>query len=360
MASRSKAEGDETPSTVKSPFGAKNRARLLEAYYRDALGLSTTEGWRHVYQLLLWIDSTTGLAHCYESDKSQPGKHWYPRSLAFHAWVSNELQIAPLQLAEKVDWLFRRATLDLAKQILARHSALMKRAGTQRTQYEGQSLPAPGEDPELIAVIQEALGNYLADEIPAEKWREVIQRIRQHVSLENKRKNLVGEGFEDVLASVISRSTLPGAVDVAARRALHDVPGFANVRVGEKVNKVDLVVLRPESDRRMLVTAKWSIRADREKQFPAEFSSYVSAKSDLKPFDYVLITNEYDPARLARACEMMAANSYMFADVVHINTNGLVATYGKAPESSMKRVVEYVSSGRLISLDAWIAKLTTP
>ena len=30
--------------------------------------------WKHVYRLLLWIDSTTGLAHCYESDKSQPGQ----------------------------------------------------------------------------------------------------------------------------------------------------------------------------------------------------------------------------------------------------------------------------------------------
>jgi hypothetical protein len=24
------------------------------------------------------------LAHCYETDKSQPGKNWYSRSLAFH------------------------------------------------------------------------------------------------------------------------------------------------------------------------------------------------------------------------------------------------------------------------------------
>lgn len=36
------------------------------------------------------------------------------------------------------------------------------------------------------------------------------------------------------------------------------------------------------------------IRADREKQFQAEFWSYVNPKSDLKPFDYVIVTNEFD------------------------------------------------------------------
>ena len=40
------------------------------------------------------------------------------------------------------------------------------------------------------------------------------------------------------------------------------------------------------------------IRADREKQFQAEFSSYVNAKSDLKPFDHVIVTIEFDPPRL--------------------------------------------------------------
>lgn len=107
------------------------------------------------------------------------------------------------------------------------------------------------------------------------------------------------------------------------------------------------------------MTAKWSIRADREKQFPAEFSSYVNANSNLKPFDFVLVTNEYDPARLARACEAMAANSHMFAHVVHISTDALKATYGGAPEASMKRVIEFIDSGRLTNLGTWIAGLNS-
>ncbi len=75
-----------TTKPVKAAFGAKNRKRLIDLYFADqgGLGIQDTAAWRHVYQLLLWIDQTTGLAHCYESDKSQPGKNWYVRSLAFH------------------------------------------------------------------------------------------------------------------------------------------------------------------------------------------------------------------------------------------------------------------------------------
>lgn len=105
---------------------------------------------------------------------------------------------------------------------------------------------------------------------------------------------------------------------------------------------------------RTLVTAKWSVRADREKQFSAEFGEYVSAESDGKPFEYVFVTNEFDPARLMRACEKLASNARMFSHVVHISTDALKATYGPAPEESMRRVIGYIDEGRLISLGQWL------
>ncbi|MFL5612422.1 MAG: hypothetical protein ACJ796_02025 [Gemmatimonadaceae bacterium] len=70
-----------------------------------------------------------------------------------------------------------------------------------------------------------------------------------------------------------------------------------------------------------------------------------------------MITNEFDPARLVRACEAMAANAPMFASVVHINTNALRAVYGSTPEDSMKKVIDYVDGRRLISLEDWLAVL---
>src|SRR3990167_8568902 len=100
--------------TVSRAFGADNRARLLARYFTHAGEIATGNAWQHVYRLLLWIDRTTALAHCYESDKCQPGRPWYGRSLAFHAWVSEALGTTPADLASQIDWLFQAAIRDLA------------------------------------------------------------------------------------------------------------------------------------------------------------------------------------------------------------------------------------------------------
>jgi hypothetical protein len=351
-------EGSQSPSlTVTAAFGAKNRNRLLDAYFASTsnrnIGPSTA--WEDVYRLLLWVDQTTGLAHCYESDKSQPGKHWYGRSLAFHDWVSNALNSTPDRLAQDVDWLFRRATADLALEVMRKAQALAAAAAKQRAPFDGKGFPKPGEDPELIAIVREVLGPHILEEPDAEKWQTLVQRIRQYLALENKRKNLVGEGFEDVLGHVMRRACSP-TIQVSTRRLLHDIPGFNRARRGEKPNKVDVALIRPTM--RTLITAKWSVRADREKQFEADFTDYVNAESDRSPFDYVFVTNEFDPARLMRACDKLAGNSLMFAQVVHINTDALKATYGAAKEPSMRRVLDFIEKGRLISLSTWLERLS--
>ncbi|UIK20671.1 hypothetical protein [Rhizobium leguminosarum] len=50
----------------------------------------------------------------------------------------------------------------------------------------------------------------------------MVQRVRQYLSLENKRKNLVGEGFEDVIARVLRQASRREGMQVFTRRALHD------------------------------------------------------------------------------------------------------------------------------------------
>ena len=54
-------------------------------------------------------------------------------------------------------------------------------------------------------------------------------------------------------------------------------------------------------DARILVTAKWSVRADREEQFMSDFQAYERLESAGRDFGYVLITNEFDAARLRAA-----------------------------------------------------------
>ena len=161
-----------------------------------------------------------------------------------------------------------------------------------------------------------------------------------------------------MLCAVARDFDVGGVLDVRARCLLSAVPGFTNTRTGDKPLKVDAAIVRKADEHRTIVTAKWSIRADREQQFSAEFANYVRAKSDIRPFDYVLLTNEFDPARLARACEFSAGNAAMFSRVVHINPDALRAVYGSQPEATMQRVLGYVDDRRIVGVDAWLAGLS--
>lgn len=338
-------------------FGSESRRRLLNEYFsfiNPDGGATPENAFRHIYRLLLWVDPTTGLAHCYESDKAQPGRPWYERSLRFHAWLAKQLGAEPGDLGGGIDWLFRKAARDLARGLT---EGRLRQAREQRAPYEGLGMPEPGEDPELEEIIRDALRPWLREAPPSEVLARLTQRIHDHTRLENKRKNLVGEGFEDVLAAVMGRIDAPGIESLKARALLHEIPGFSVPAEREKVKKVDLVLLaRPEAQR-ILVTAKWSIRADREEQFESDFQAYAKLERASRPFDYVLITNEFDPARLAAACERQVLARYLFSAVVHVSTDALLAAYGPNLDRSFQRVAQHIASGRLMSLRGWLEKI---
>lgn len=346
---------------VDRAFGAENRNRLIDLYFAEPERetASPANAWQHVYRLLLWSDPTTGLAHCYESDKSQPGKAWYSRSLAFHDWLRRSFGTQPAGLAEEIDWLFLRACADLANVVRRREAQIAAVAERQRSPYASQAFPEPGTDPELELMLREALEPFLGEEPPADTWRSLARRVREYLAVQNKRKNLVGEGFEDVLAQTVRRACDLPADQVLTRALLYEIHGFNRARQGGKENKVDLAIVRPQM--RTIVTAKWSVRADREKQFPTEYDEYIKAESLGQKFKYVFVTNEFDPARLMRACEVLFGNNLMFDHVVHINTDGLEAAYGDQARSggtsSWARVKQHIDSGRLISLERWLTLL---
>jgi hypothetical protein len=271
--------------------------------------------------------------------------------------MAASLEVAPRAVAEGIDWLFRHTAEDYAQYMVQQYQTLLRRAAHQRAPYADLSFPEPGDDPAIVEIIRDVLGVRLAEEPSPNEWRTLTQRIRELIAVENKRKNLVGEGFEDVLAAVVKQFDAATTLDVRARCLLSAVPGFANTRVGDKPIKIDLGIVRGFDQHRTIVTAKWSIRADRERQFAAEYADYLRAKSDIRPFDYVLLTNEFDPARLLRACEFSSGNAPMFSRVVHISPDALRAVYGEQVEPTMQRVVEFIDSGRLIGVDRWLASL---
>ena len=347
--------GDEA---AERAFGAENRARLIDRWFREhgasSDALVASETWAVVYRLLLWIDATTGLAHCYESDKSQPGRPWYARSLAFHVWLSKHFGVSPTDLVDEVDWLFREAIRDLADQ---QRAVLSQKAREQRAPYFEYDLPEPGEDPELAEIIEEELGEWLREPPPDDAWRRIVSRVQAYLSEENKRRNLTGEGFEDVVAALINR--LPDATDLVARTRvrLDDVRGFYTTPEGEKPKVVDLVIEGKRSRHRTLVTAKWSVRSDREEQFKSDYEAYTRLQAVREGFGHTLVTNEFDPARLVRACESRVTNAPLFTHVVHVNPQGVLAAYGTGGHRTQRTVRKYVEERRLIGLGEWLGLL---
>ena len=342
-------EQEAGPETVDRAFGGENRARLLARYFDTAEAVTTANAWQHVYRLLLWVDRTTALAHCYESDKAQPGRAWYARSLAFHAWVSDELGTTPAELGEKVDWLFREAVKDLANKAVTTRAAVYVQ---QRVSYEGLGLPQPGEDPELVGIIKDVLGKHFQSQPSEDEYRLLTRRISVYLSQENKRRNLVGEGFEDVIAAIVQRLPSPGPRQVRNRALLHDLPGFHPPPPNEKAKRVDLALIG--TNHRTLVSAKWSIRADREEQFRSDFEAYARLEAAGRDFDYTLVTNEFDAARLKAACESRRQNAPLFTHVVHINPQAVLAAYGGLDRGSTSTLRAHIDSGRLMSLQSWL------
>lgn len=218
MAKR-KSELDEA---AQRAFGAENRARLLERWFASRPPVELDRAWEEVYQLLLWVDSTTGLAHCYESDKAQPGRPWYARSLAFHVWLSDRFGVEPVELVDRLDWLFRQAVRDLAAQ---QREGLSEKARAQREPFAGRDLPEPGADPELAEIIEEELGGWLRDPPPEEVWTRVVTRVQAYLSQENKRRNLTGEGFEDVVVALVNRLGADRGVHARTQVRLGDLDG---------------------------------------------------------------------------------------------------------------------------------------
>lgn len=342
---------------VKAAFGAVNRNRLISEFL---LTVPNAAPWELVYRLILWINRTTGLAHCYESDKCQPGKNWHGRALRFHDWLAMKFGATPATVGQELDWLFRHVAVDYARFVAHNYQKKLARAAEQRLPYIGRGFPESGDDPSIVLIVKEVLGDHLAGDPTPEQWRTLTTRILDLVALENKRKNIVGEGFEDVLAAVIKRADTNGILTSQARPLLQDVKGFKNVKANEKPTRVDLALVRSADKRRIMVSAKWSTRADREEQFKADWQKYVNAESENETWDYVMVTNEFDPARLKRACTLNAGHSRMLTHVVHICPDALRAVYGEAPEATMQEVLGLLDSGRIVGLDKWIEGLINP
>jgi hypothetical protein len=337
-------------------FSQPARIALIDQYF-GTRPVRAADAWQDVYRLLLWADATTGLAHCYESDKAQPGRPWYARTLAFHSWLATQLDVAPLDLAEEIDWMFRQVIRRVADDETLKRQRLEDRALEQTANFS-RPMPVPDDDPELRDIIEPLLID--GPLRPTDDMiRYVLRRARMHITSENKRKNLLGRGFEDVLAGILSRLDPPVSLSVGTQAPIQSIDGFRAPREADKDEKVDLYVITP-NDRRVLVSAKWSVRADREKQMLYDYRTYVDCNERRAPFEYVWLTNEFDPARLVANATATEGRQWLFDAVVHICPSALEVVHEldrATLPATPGRLKEALDDGRIIGLDRWLTDL---
>lgn len=341
----------------RGEFSHAKREALVDEFFAGR-AVDPATAWKDVYRLLLWADPTTGLAHCYESDKAQPGRHWYPRSLVFHQWLARQLGVDSLDLQEHLDWMFQRVMTRVEANERAERANLAGKAALQRDKLADE-MPAPGTDPRLRQIVDPLLPATGPDRPDEDRIREVLTEVRTHIAAENKRKNLLGRGFEDVLGGVIRR--LPDAPpQVATQTLIQDIPGFREPRSEDKGEKVDLWI-RTRSERRLLVSAKWSVRADREKQMAGDFQTYVACNALRQPFEYYWVTNEFDPARLVANATNTVGNDRLFRAVVHICPEALEVVHELGSSKLRPRLAELrdlIAARRIIGLSDWLKGLS--
>lgn len=92
-----------------------------------------------------------------------------------------------------------------------------------------------------------------------------------------------------------------------------------------------------------------------------DFLTYVAANSVRDPFEFVWITNEFDPARLVANSTNTESNRYLLDAVVHVCPQALEVVHQldrATLPATPARLKELMAQGRIIGLGDWLAGLT--
>jgi hypothetical protein len=205
---------------------------------------------------------------------------------------------------------------------------------------------------EITSLLADRLGNHDRKAL-GDLAIEIERRAEHYFTIERKRQNVRGEGFEDTLEWLLLRMSGLAPEQVRVRQRASDLPGFkpdliTKGRTRDKVPKPDIAVTTPSGDLTLwLVTAKWSLRQDRLDQFGQEAAYYRGNQIQKATIDFVLITNEMDVARLRDVLTPPeGGGGFHFQRVYHINCDLLAETH----EGRFK-LDSFRESGRQLSLE---------
>jgi hypothetical protein len=313
--------------------------RVLEEYFAQAGEITAENAWEHVYRSLLWIDEGAGLAHIYDSNHMQPGGNFHSRAASFTDELCRLLGMTCSELPAAIDYLFKGCV-----------------AEWKRTRAVEEL--DPEVESELISATEQLLR---AEGVPEIRVRPLARHIenlsRDFFTIGNKRKNALGEGFEDLLYLLLRRVSKVPEERIALRTPVSQLPGFRRTptpRPGGRRPREP----RPDiafHERRIthvITTAKWSIRQDRETQFQAEYTAYQRNKTQTTELRFALITNEFDVARLDNIARAIpgGAGGYIFHQIYHINPDLLIHTHG----DRIGAVAHWIGAGRILSLNEFL------
>jgi hypothetical protein len=138
------------------------------------------------------------------------------------------------------------------------------------------------------------------------------------------------------------------------------MPGFrraAPVQMGGRRKREphpDLAIIERDVTH-VITTAKWSMRQDRETQFQSEYSSFQMNKVQPTELTYVLITNEFDIARLKNVANAIPGGEggYIFHTMYHICLPLLRETHG----ARFQEIEPWVGTGKLKSLSDFLTEM---
>jgi hypothetical protein len=180
---------------------------LLKQHLAEFDSVTTESAWKFVYEELLWIDGSTGLAHLYESDKAQPGRPWHDRTALFTDLLCEHFDnISRNQLKERIDRLFR-ACLQKAVELQQDTSLQIESADdldeTLRTlkfpPHSSSGRDAEQYTPDISLVTEFAtllMHHAKMSQSQAELFaHDLVSRSRYYFTVERKRQNVLGEGL---------------------------------------------------------------------------------------------------------------------------------------------------------------------
>jgi hypothetical protein len=340
----------------KSPFGRETRLRVLNEYFSQSGAVTAENSWEHVYRCLLWIDEGTRLAHIYDSNHMQMGGNFHQRAVRFTDALCERWSVTRRDLPNRLDYLFSGCVAEWRRQAARKKKNDLfdvENDGGDPEDDETQAVERELES-DLVATIAAMLGSSgLQGEAANRLAKKIELASRDFFTIGNKRKNALGEGFEDLLFLLLQRVSNIPPDRIKLRGPASSLPGFRRAtprRKGARAEREphpDIAIFEGEITH-IVTTAKWSMRQDRETQFASEFQAYRLNKMQPTELRFALITNEFDIARLNNVASASPTGDggYTFHNIYHINLDLLKATHG----DGLGAVRNWIELGKIRSL----------